>query len=103
MPGRATPADGARLYDNFVRLWKLRGRFKEGTRSNACWVYASILATLPGKIGSRITILEKPSRPFGGKGASIPPIGQSASWKTPYGESAALPASITKRWQTCWT
>lgn len=35
---------------NFRRLWQLRGRFKEGTRSNACWVYASLLRSQPRRI-----------------------------------------------------
>lgn len=32
--------------ENFERLWELRGAFKEGTRNNAVFVYASILRSL---------------------------------------------------------
>lgn len=43
----------------FERLWKMRGKFKVGTRNAAVWVYAVILRRLPGKLKlEEKTILE---------------------------------------------
>ena len=47
--------------ENFTRLRRLRGRFKEGTRANACWVYASLLRSQPKRITEAevLTAVEK--------------------------------------------
>ena len=92
-----------KAHGNFIRLWKLRGRFKPGTRSKACWVYASILRTLPGKYRITDHDMKETVETLWREGCEHTDDWTIAKLEEALRGSRACTPYRTKSWQTCWT